>query len=45
MDEGVVYFLWAITFIVIGYILGELYRRTKKIQKNIDKIMKHLKIE
>ena len=45
IEEAVVYVLWAIAFIVIGYTLGELYRRTKKIQKNIDKIMKHLKIE
>jgi len=30
IEEAVVYVLWAIAFIVIGYTLGELYRRTKK---------------
>jgi hypothetical protein len=47
MDIGtvIIFFLWVIALSLIGFILGELYRRTKKMEKNIDKIMTHLKIE
>ena len=45
ITSGVIYFIWALAFIIIGYILNDVYRRIKKIEKNIEKIMKHLKIE
>jgi len=38
IEEAVVYILWAIAFMVVGYTLGELYRRTKKYKRILIKL-------